>query len=82
MADKFLWNAEDDKNALADRDDAASLVDCTRPEAGDRITAGPGEDRESGEVIDVDGDNVTVAWDQGVTTTQPLSALADLTIHA
>lgn len=72
---------DEHNESLQSQMDAMSLIDTSRPELGDRITAGDGDGRESGKVIDIDGDSVTVAWDQGVTTTQPIAALADLTIH-
>ncbi len=44
---------------------------------GDRVEGGgPGtEDHDTGRVVRVDGDQVTVAWSNGETTTQRASAL-------
>ena len=42
---------------------------------GQRITCGDGEDRDSGEVLEIDGDNLLVGWDSGVQTWQSRSAL-------
>ena len=42
---------------------------------GQRITAGNGDDRDSGIVDAIDGDQVTVRWDSGVVTTQRAAAL-------
>lgn len=42
---------------------------------GDRVEGGAGEDHDTGRVVRVEGDAVTVAWDQGVTTTQPAGGL-------
>lgn len=42
---------------------------------GDKVEAGEGEDHDTGTVIEVDGDQVTVAWDSGQRTTQPVDAL-------
>ena len=36
------------------------------------------EDYDAGRVVDVDGDDVTVAWDSGVRTTQRAAALRPL----
>jgi hypothetical protein len=46
-------------------------------EVGDRVEGGaPGtEDHDTGRVVEVDGSQVTVAWDSGVTTTQHARAL-------
>lgn len=35
---------------------------------GDRVTAGRGDDRDTGVIVAIDGDSVRVAWDSGVTT--------------
>lgn len=49
----------------------------TQFEIGNRVEGGrPGsEDYDTGRVDDVDGDQITVAWDSGVTTTQHASVL-------
>jgi hypothetical protein len=45
-------------------------------EIGDRVEAGEGEDHDTGKVIAVDGDQVTVAWEGGACrTTQPREML-------
>jgi hypothetical protein len=46
-------------------------------EVGDRVEGGEGDDHDTGRVIEIDGDEITVAWDSGVRTTQP----ADLLKH-
>jgi len=51
-----------------------------RTEVGDRVRAGYGADRDSGRIISVDGDYVTVAWDGGIRTTQRWDALLDLEV--
>lgn len=45
---------------------------------GDYIAAGTGEDRDSGYVHRIHGDQVTIGWDSGVSTTQSVTALAEL----
>lgn len=42
---------------------------------GQQITAGQGDDRDTGRVDAINGDTVTVAWDSGVVTTQPAETL-------
>lgn len=51
------------------------LLEVHRIEVGKRITAGKGEDRDSGRIDVIEGDQVTVAWDSGVVTTQSADAL-------
>lgn len=42
------------------------------------ITAGTGEDMDTGRVVAIDGDDVTVAWEGAmVQTTQPWQSLVD-----
>lgn len=48
-----------------------------RFEVGQRITAGHGDDRDSGVVGAICGDQVTVQWDSGVVTSQSAAALCD-----
>lgn len=43
---------------------------------GDHVEGGHGEDRDSGVVSAVDGDQVTVRWDSQVVTTQHFSVLS------
>lgn len=47
---------------------------------GDRVEAGrPGtEDHDTGRVVAVEGDMVTVAWDSEQITTQPSAALTEV----
>ncbi len=48
----------------------------TEMAVGDRVEAGETpDDRDAGEVIAIDGDQATVAWDSLVTTTQHVSLL-------
>ena len=47
---------------------------------GKRIEAGFREDRERGTIGGIDGARVTVQWDSGIVTTQPMAALDDLAI--
>ncbi len=42
---------------------------------GDRITAGEGDDRGSGVVLEFVGNLITIAWDSGVKTTTSREAL-------
>lgn len=43
---------------------------------GDRVEGGEtDEDRDTGRVVEVDGDQITVAWSCGMTTTQPADLL-------
>jgi len=43
---------------------------------GQKITVGRGEDRESGVIDSIDGDNATVRWSSGDRTTQPICEIA------
>jgi hypothetical protein len=56
----------------------AAMNTTTKLTEGDRIEAGKGEDRETGNVLAVDGDMVTVGWDSGVRTTQTVAELEAL----
>jgi hypothetical protein len=47
---------------------------------GQRIEAGTGDDRERGTVGAIDGARVTVQWDSGIVTSQPMAALDDLEV--
>src|SRR5690606_18813153 len=42
---------------------------------GDRVGGGESDDHDHGEVIAIDGDQVTVMWDSGVTCTQGAALL-------
>ena len=44
-------------------------------EVGDRVEGGEGEDRDTGRVERIEGDTAFVAWDSGVKTSAPISAL-------
>lgn len=46
-------------------------------EIGDQVAGGERgtEDFDTGRVIEIDGDDVTVAWQSGVRTTQPADIL-------
>jgi FKBP-type peptidyl-prolyl cis-trans isomerase 2 len=52
------------------------VVDGNTYEVGDQVSAGEEEDHADGVVHAVDGDMVTVAWDDGSKTTQRWTALA------
>lgn len=43
----------------------------------DIVKAGIGEDRDTGRVDAIAGNQVTVAWDSGVRTTQSVESLVD-----
>lgn len=45
---------------------------------GDRVTAGEGEDRDTGSVQSVEGDMATVSWDSGVATPCPVADLDEM----
>ena len=42
---------------------------------GARVEGGEGEDHDTGRIAEIDGDQVTVAWDSEVVTTQHWSAI-------
>jgi hypothetical protein len=52
------------------------VADVPAPCPGARITAGEGEDRDTGVVRSCSGYLCTVAWESGVVTTQPVTAFA------
>jgi hypothetical protein len=53
----------------------AEAEEGTRLVVGRTYIFGTGEDAERGTVASIDGDQVTVQWEQGCVTTQPRAAL-------
>jgi hypothetical protein len=45
-------------------------------EIGERVAAGMGDDRDTGEVQRIDGDRALIGWDSGVTTWVDVADLA------
>lgn len=51
------------------------MAKATELKVGQRVEGGCGEDHDTGRVQAIDGDQVTVAWDSGVVTTQAAELL-------
>jgi len=51
-------------------------MNATELKIDDRVEGGRGEDHDTGRVVAIDGDQITVAWDSLVVTTQPAELLS------